>query len=246
MKNNITELGVNILNKIRRENEHYLKLKEDVVSKFLADNKDYLNKLTLELDSLFSTVKLEELAKLYENAFRSCLEKTKREIKSNELLSNEYFNDLVDIYEDNNKLIELLNNFHTDPEHLVYCLSRRRHHEVYLTSFADSITSKVKTEGYLNKYKSFKDSFEKSKLYINELLYPELLSEYKKFLSKIREILQVFKNNKLSDIYPDFEELSFIDENIRTIDNFYNRLNKYISDDIFNNKYIKLMNDYKL
>ena len=246
MKDNITELGVNILNKIRRENNHYLKLKEDVVNKFLANNKDYLNKLTSELDTLFSTVKLEELANLYEKAFRSCLEKTKREIKSNELISNEYFNDLVGIHEDNNKLIKLLNNFHTDPQHLVYCLSRRRHHEVYLTSFADSITSKTKTEGYLIKYKSFKDSFEKSKLYINEQLYPELLSEYKKFLSKIREILQVFKNNKLSDIYPDFEELSFVDDNIRTIDNFYTRLNKHISDDIFNNKYIKLMNDYKI
>ena len=246
MKNNIVELGVNILNKIRRENNFYLELKEDVVSKFLANNKEFLNNLTLELDTLFSAVNLEELANLYENAFKSCLEKTKREIKTNELLSNEYFNNLIDIYKDNNKLIELLNNFHTDPQHLVYCLSRRRHHEVYLTSFVDSITSKIKTEGYLNKYKIFKDRFEKSQLYINEQLYPELLSEYKNLLSKIREILQVFKNNKLSDIYPDFEELSFIDENIRTIDNFYNRLNKYISDDIFNNKYIKLMNDYKI
>ena len=77
-----------------------------------------------------------------------------RTFGSNELISNEYFNDLVGIHEDNNKLIKLLNNFHTDPQHLVYCLSRRRHHEVYLTSFADSITSKTKTEGYLIKYKS--------------------------------------------------------------------------------------------
>ena len=246
MKNNIVELGVNILNKIRRENNFYLELKEDVVNKFLANNKEYLNHLTLELDTLFSAVNLEELANLYENAFKSCLEKAKREIRANKLLSDQYFDNLINIYQDNDKLIELLNSFHTDPDHLVYCLSRRRFHEVYLTSFADTITSKIKTEGYLNKYKIFKDRFEKSKLYINEQIYPELLSEYKKLLSKIREILQVFKNNKLSDIYPDFEELSFVDENIRTIDNFYNRLNNYISDDIFNNKYIKLMNDYKI
>ena len=246
MKNNINELGVDILNKIRRENSYYLELKQKVIDEFLANNKEFLNNLTLELDTLFSAVKLEELANLYENAFKSCLEKTKNEIKSNELLSNEYFNSLIDIVQDNDKLIELLKSFHIDPQHLVQCLSRRRHHEVYLTYFTDSISSKIKTEGYLIKYNSFKDRFEKSKLYINEQLYPELLSEYKNFISKIREILQVFKNNKISNIYPDLEELSFIDENIRTIDNFYNRLNKYLSDDIFNNKYIKLMNDYKI
>jgi len=242
MKNNITKLGVDILNIIRRENEYYLKLKENVVNEFLANNKEYLNNLTLELDTLFSTIKLEELANLYENAFRSCLEKAKKEIKSNELISNEYFNDLVSVYKDDNKLIQSLRSYHTDAQHLARRISRSKP----LTSYSDSITSKSKTKGYLIKYRSFKDSFEKSKIYINEQLYPELLSEYKNFISKIREILQVFKNNKLSDIYPDFEELSFIDDNIRTIDNFYTRLSKHISDDIFNNKYIKLMNDYKI
>ena len=241
MKNDIAKLGVDILNTIRRENEYYLKLKENVVNEFLANNKEYLNNLTLELDIIFSTIKLEELANLYENAFRSCLEKAKREIKSNELLSNEYFNDLVNIYTDDNKLMQSLRSYHTDKQHLATRIGSRP-----LTSYSDSITSKSKTKGYLIKYQRFKDSFEKSKIYINEQLYPELLSEYKNFISKIREILQVFKNNKLSDIYPDFEELSFIDDNIRTIDNFYIRLNKYISDDIFNNKYIKLMNDYKI
>ena len=239
---NITKLGVDILNILRRENEYYLKLKENVVNEFLTNNKEYLNNLTLELDTLFSTIKLEELANLYENAFRSCLEKAKKEIKSNELLSNEYFNDLVSVYQDDNKLIQSLRSYHTDAQHL----ARRISPSKPLTSYSDSITSKSKTKGYLIKYGSFKDSFEKSKIYINEQLYPELLSEYKNFISKIREILQVFKNNKLSDIYPDFEELSFIDDNIRTIDNFYTRLSKHISDDIFNNKYIKLMNDYKI
>ena len=117
MKNNINELGVDILNKIRRENSYYLELKQKVIDEFLANNKEFLNNLTLELDTLFSAVKLEELANLYENAFKSCLEKTKNEIKSNELLSNEYFNSLIDIVQDNDKLIELLKSFHTDPQH---------------------------------------------------------------------------------------------------------------------------------
>ena len=57
--------------------------------------------------------------------------------------------------------------------------------------------------------------------------------------------MQVFKNNKISDKYPELNELSFIDDHIRIIDNFYNRLNTYISDEIFNRKYIDKINDFK-
>ena len=86
---------------------------------------------------------------------------------------------------------------------------------------------------------------ENSKLFIKDQLYHDLLSEYKNIISDIRQILQVFKNNKLSDKYPDLNELTFIDDHIRIIENFYNRLDKYISDDIFNNRYIDLMKDYQ-
>ena len=62
---------------------------------------------------------------------------------------------------------------------------------------------------------------------------------------KIRENLQVFKNNKLSNKYPDLTELSFIDDHIRVIDNFYSRFDKFVSDDKFNNKYISRIQDFK-
>ena len=97
MKIDVTKLGVDILNSIKRENEYYLELKEKVVNEFLTNNKEYLNNLTLELDTLFSAIKLEELANLYEKHLEVAQKKTKREIKS-----NEYFNDLVNVYEDDN------------------------------------------------------------------------------------------------------------------------------------------------
>jgi len=241
MKNDITEDAVTILNKIREENDYYLKAKERVIKDFLDNNKEDLDKTVLELDNLFSVVKLEELAQLYDEAFNSSLEKTKNEIDKNYLLSDEYLSALSD----ENKTKELLRNFHVDEQHLPYCINRVPQHEVYLTRFMDVIYYKARTQGYSTKYNIFKDSFEKSKLYIKEQLYPELLTEYQTFLSKIREILHVFKTIKISDKYPDLNELSFIDDHIRKIDKFYTRLNTYISDDIFNNKYIDRMNNFK-
>lgn len=136
-------------------------------------------------------------------------------------------------------------NFHVDEQHLPNYISRVPQHEIYLTRFMDVIYNKARTQGYLTKYNIFKDSFEKYKLYVKEQLYSELLTEYQTFLSKIREILHVFKNIKISDKYPDLNELSFIDNHIRNIDKFYTRLNNYISDDIFNSKYIDRMNNFK-
>jgi len=241
MRNNITDAGVEISNKIKLENDYYLEAKQRVIKDFVDKNKDDLDRTVLELDNLFSVVKLEELAKLYEEAFNSSLEKTKNEINENYLLSDEYFSTLSD----DEKIKELLRHFHVDEQHLPYCISRVPLHEIYLTRFVDEISKKSKTQGYITKYNIFKDNFEKYKLYINDQLYRELLSEYQTILSTIREILQVFKNNKISDKYPDLNELSFIDDHIRKIDHFYNRLDTYISDDIFNNKYIDIMNNFK-
>jgi len=90
MKSDIINNGVDILNKIRIENKYYLEENKKVIKEFLDKNKENLDKIILELDNLFSVVKLEKLAHNYEVAFNSSLEKTKNEINKNYLLSNEY------------------------------------------------------------------------------------------------------------------------------------------------------------
>ena len=235
IKNSIINAGVEILNKIRRENN--LEEKQKVIKEFLDKNKENLDKKISELDSLFSVVKLERLAHYYEIAFNSSLEKTKNEINKNYLLSDEYFSTLSD----DDKVKELLKTFHVDEQHLPLHLSNGN----YLIKFIDDIASKSKTQGYLTKYNIFKENVEKSKLYVNEHIYSELKGEYQNFLLKIKEILQTFKKNKINDIYPDLNELSFLNDHSKIIDKFYKRLNAFISDDIFNNKYIAIMNNFK-
>ena len=114
MKNNISEAGLEILKKIKRENNYFLEAKQKVIKEFLDKNKEDLDKKVLELDNLFSMAKLDKLAQLYEEAFNSSLEKTKNEIYGNYLLSNEYFSTLSD----ENKIKEILHNYHTDDSHL--------------------------------------------------------------------------------------------------------------------------------
>ena len=244
MKDNITNTGVDISNKIERENKYYLEAKQRVIKEFLDKNKENLEKTVSELDTFFSVRRLENISKAYEKAFNSSLETTKNDINENSLLSDEYLSYVNDLY-DKDKMIKLVNNYHVDEEHMPYCISRVPGHEVYLTKYVDKITSMSQTQGYLSKYNIFKDNVERSKLYVNEQLFHELLSEYQTSIQKIREILQVFKNNKMSDKYPDSNELSFIDNHIKIIDGFYKRLNTSISDEIFNNKYIDIMNDFK-
>ena len=241
LKSKINDQGVSILNKIRRENTYYLESKQNITDSFIQNNKANLEELVIELDNLFSIVKLEELANLFEKALNSSLDTTKNEINFNRELAKEYFGTISN----KTALLEILRTYHVDEKHLPFCISRTPGHEVYLTSFTDSITSISKTDGYISKYNTFKEYIEKSRLFINDELYPDLLSEYKTIMLKIREILQVFKNNKISDKYPDLPELSFINEHIRIIDNFYTRFDSYISDDKFNNRYIELIEDFK-
>jgi len=237
MKLNISYAGVEILNKITKENKYYLEKKQKVIKEFLDKNKENLDKIVSELDNLFSVVKLERLAHNYEIAFNSSLEKTKNEINNNYLLSDEYFSTLSD----DDKIKDLLKSFKVDEQNSPISTFPG----LNFIKLVDEITFRTKTQGYLSKYNIYKDNFEKSKLYINEQLYQELRAEYQNFMLKIKEAFQAFKINKISDDYFDLKELSFLNDHMKIINNLYKRLNNFISDEIFNNKYIDIMNNFK-
>ena len=246
IETNISNLGVNILNKIKNENEDYLdKVKQEIDK--LLDNKEYLFSLTSDIIILFSE-NLEELANLYEKAFSSCLDKINKELEKNTLLTNNYFNNLEEIVNNKTKIKELLSNYHTDDAHLVKVTNYDPKHYTTLQYFEDSITSQSITTGYKTKYQIYKNNFAKSQEYIKNQLYKDLLSLYKKPITQIREVLQKFKKNKLNDKYLDIEELSFINDHIKNIDSLYDRINTYISDNIFNTKYVgeKIINLKKI
>jgi hypothetical protein len=217
IQNTISNYTINIINTIRNENDDYLNETQKIINK-LVNNKEDLFNLISDLTILFSE-NLEELANLYEKAFNSCLEKINNEVHKNELFANEYFNNLNNIVNNKTKMKELLKNYHIDSSHI----PRKLFWFLHFIKFNDTIGLESITQGYLTKYETYKTNFAKSKQYINNQLFKELLLEYKKTMNKIREVLQNFKNNKLSDKYLNLDELFFVDDHIRSIDNLYNK-----------------------
>ena len=240
IETDMTTFRVQISNKIKEENDYYIDEIKKFLSKFLTDNSNVLTSLISDLDIIFSEESLKKLANSFETAFNSCLKKITDDIKKNEATAKNYFDNLYNMVNNNNFLIEKLKTYKVNeiPSYRYVWWFR-------FARFIDYITSKEKTSGYISKYNAFIANFDYSKKYLANQLYLDIVNEYKKILTQIREILQSVKNNKITEKYPDFPELEFYNNHIRTIDKMYNRLNKYFSDDLFNNKFISPINNNK-
>jgi hypothetical protein len=239
-------LTYSILFKIKQENDLYISTIKNNINQFLKDNKEYLDNLMKDLEYLFSE-KMEQLEDEYKIVFNKHLESINEVMNKNGELAKNYFNQMNGVLTDNSKIIELLENTPVNkalppglscqyPTHQ-YCFK--------YSKYVDLISTKSVTQFYYDKYRIFKANFDNSKDFINDELNSELLEEYKKAITNFKQLLQNFKNNKMTDKYPEFSELYFIDKNIKKLDNFYNILNRHISDEVFNNKYLPLLNEFK-
>ena len=248
----LKELGKEIIVKIKEENNLYLDKVDKVINEFLENNKDYLEQLIREINILFSIDSLEKIKNSYESAFNRTFDRLKDEIEQNKNLTKEYFDGMAGLMTNNNKIIELLKTYVEEKKYSEYslmCKTNDTINEIHCynnTFFNDSINSRKYGKDYLNKFERFKEKLDISKEFIKSDLHSSILNEYKNVIIKLKEVLQSFKNNKISDKYPDYTKLDFIDDHINNIDEFYNRLNRYISNDIFNNDYIPKIDDYKL
>ena len=189
LENNLSYSSLKIINSIRDENDDFLKLANGKIKDFIEKNNETLKELIINLTAVFSEDTLIYLSELYEKAFNSCLISLNKNIEANKNLSNDYFKNLLALLNDNNRIIELLRNFETDPYHLP-----RSHNGYGFTRFEDKITKKSKTEIYLSKYKKFKNKMEASKDYINEAMVMDLKFEYKMVISKLKDLLKILKN----------------------------------------------------
>ena len=235
-----------ILLKIKHENDLYISTIKNNVSQFLKDNKEYLDNLMKDLEFLFSE-KMDQLGEEYKIVFNKHLESINNVMNKNKKLTKEYFDEMNDYLTNNNKIVKLLEKTpvnKTLPSFL-NCYYPTHAHCWKYTKYVDSISSKSVTNYYYNKYQTFKTKFDISKEFINNDLNSDILEEYKKAITNFKKLLQDFKNNKMTDKYPEFNELSFIDENIKKIYDFYNSLNRHISDEVFNNKYLPELNNFK-
>ncbi len=78
--------------------------------------------------------------------------------------------------------------------------------------------------------------------YIQNNLKNALISKYKTIITQIRVNLQTIKSNEVIKKY--LKQLPFAENHLRIIDNLYERLEKHISDSLFNQKYLPIINNF--
>ena len=241
----LKNLSVDIINKIKNENNEYLNLVKEKLDKYIKNNKEILLNLKQDIETTFSEEKVENLAKIYDNSFNEYLTSITNIINNNNQIANTYFNGMEKIMTKDNAITELLLEYPVDKSLPPGHPCKDPKHCWQYTEYENLIYNKYITQGYLNKYNIYKTKFESCKNFINEELHSYILEEYKNIISKIKGILQTFKNNKLSNKYPEYTELDFIDSHIADIEKLYNRLNNYISYDEFNSNYLIKIINYK-
>ena len=241
----LDDLGFQVYDSVRNENNKYLHNVSEIVEKFFDENKDYLNNLILNLTLLLSEDSLEKLSYNIEKEINNSLKQIHSDININNNLSNEYFEKLINVINDDDNILELLKNYKDEeiPEVLRRFDDDPQNHYMKLITFVDSITSKSITKEYIRKYNNYLNNLNDANNYIENELYKDLKNEYSKI--KLRETLLKIKNNKISDVFPNFPELKFIDKNIKQIDKLIQKFEKYFSDEIFDNYYISKINNFK-
>ena len=250
--NELMLLRAEIVDFIKKENNNFLDAINNKIDNFLLENKDFLNQLIYNISNSLSEKFLKEISDLYDIGFNNYLSRIENDNIQNEILTNNYFCNLKEILGNDSKINELnalenpidtsLPNYYKGFHDCQY--GENKCYWIFL-NYTDLIKTKKKTEGYLNKYYKFKQHYKDSNDYLDSTLYQDLNDKYKNIITKTKKILQSIKDNKITNEYPNYKQLDFIDNNIKDIDELYNRLNNYLSDDIFNKKYNQKIENFK-
>ena len=197
---NFDDAKINILNRIRRENNEYLEYVNEKLTNFKKENVTNLEQYISNIQLHLSDLNLDNL-----NA------------KYNESL-NITINSINNIIEDNKKkAIE------------------------YFTNVNQKGTCHI-TSGYKNKYLVYINNINKIRNYIQLNLKTNIMNKYKNVITQIRSVFQKIKLNTVIKDY--FNHLPFSEAHLRVIETLFIRLDKYISDSLFNQNYLTIIDDY--
>ena len=232
------DFTLNVLKDIQDKSDRYEKEINQTISMFLKENEEELNSLISDLYILFSNESLNELAQLYDLAYNNISNYTSKIIEDNEDLVIQYLADMRGVIENDKYAKDMLQAFNESeelPKIWHYYTDRPTHYDE-LKNFTDEITSKNITKIYKDKVNEYLANIEYSKDYLNNKLMADIMYNYKKPIINIRKSLQLIKNNKLGDKYPYYSKIGF-DNHKEIINILFNRLEEYLNDKIYNEKY---------
>ena len=222
MKSEISNCGLDIIIKIKNENNDYISLIKEAIDNFLNENLDNLNSAILDLNILLSEESLNEISYYYNYAFYSSLNAILNDIDYIKTLANLFYGSFNSTLQNMLSIIKDSNEF-------------------TVVSYI-----KVINQNYYKYHNILKGNIEKLRNYINNQLYNDFLDEYKYMIVTIKELLLSIKNNKISDIYPGISQFEFYKNHVNDIDYLNNRIDNYFSLDSFNSVYLPALNDFKI
>ena len=241
MEDDIKSLCDEILNKIKIENDIYLGKINNYSNKFLEDNLDDLNDIITDLNIIFSEEALKEIVNSFKESMEESLELLKNKIIDNINLAKEYFIIYNNVINNKALLKTKVQGHYLDYEIIKnesFSYSRTHQNVTY-----DEITGQRITINYLLKFSKFKSSLDYTEFYLSNKLYFNISGQYKKIFTEIKEELQSIINNKLMEKFPNFYEIEFFGNHIKTISQLNTRLYKYFSIDSFNEKLFPIIKE---
>ena len=232
-----------LLNYMETSKREKFPLKEDVLSTSTF-TQEYIN----QIDNTFKTEKTNILnfIKDENNEYLNSINEKINSVKSEngnslEQTTNNIQNQLSDLNLDNinTKYNESLS---TTMKSINDIIEFNRNLAVkYLTDVKNSGSTHF-TEKYKNIYNTYITSLNEIKSYIKNNLKNHLVNKYKNIINQIRSNLQSIKSNSIIKKY--INQFEFTESHLRIIETLYERFDKHISDSLFNNNYLPLINNF--
>ena len=242
-KNNIEskiyEFTKNILGQIKTGLE-YKKIASEIIDEFANTYSDNLTEIITDLETIVSEEALEGIVIMFETCLNQSLIKLSQDIDNNVKLTEEYFDHFYNTIYDENYLINVLKNYHIEEIPKIKYFSGSG---LSLQSFTDEIYRKERTTIYITKYNEFASNWNYTDKFLKNQLSLEVLEDYKKIYSKIKEILQTITNLEPIQNLIELEELDFYNSHSKSIENLHNRIDTYFSEEIFETKYSKYVEE---
>ena len=203
---------------IKQIDNDFLTQKRNIINFVKDENNEYMNLINQKINSLKSSSgnSLEQLIS-YLQVELSDLNLNNLNTTYNEILSKTI--NSINLIIENNKNLALQ----------------------YMTNIKNAGSSH-RTQNFINKYNTYIYSFNQIKSFIQYNLKNNLIEKYKNVINQIRTNLQSIKSSVILKKY--IKQLPFAENHLRIIDNLFTRLEKHISDALFNTKYLTKINNY--
>ena len=237
----IKEFTENILSKMKTEYD-YKKRAEEYINIFITEYLDELEELIADVDILLSEKALEKIVNAYELSLNNSLEKLSHDIDTNVNLTEEYFEHFYQTIQNDEYLINVLANYHIEE---IPKIKMFYDWEYDLKIFSDEIDQKERTTTYYTKYNQILSQWNYTQKYLKNQLGLEVLEDYKKIFIKIKELLQSMINFEPLENLIEPGELEFYTSHANSIKTIQSRIDKYFSEEIFENKYTLYIDYFK-